>query len=181
VTGSLREIPVIHMICRNKRGSPNYREESLMERTYLRCYLYACPEGEREAAAEAMDYENMSEPNLANEAEAWVNDDALAGSADHLADALRDAAPGASWVLWEDPVTDIGTLCARTPELGDFSASCTGGGDVVLTHDQVADVIDAAANEWRTQESALAMAAAIQVAVDRAMGVPWMKDWAGHR
>jgi hypothetical protein len=147
-----------------------------MERTYLRCYLYACPEGERDAAATAMDYENMSESDGA-----WVNSDASSDSSASLASALRDAAPGASWVLWEDPVTDTGMLYARTPELGDFSATCNGGGDVVLTHTEVSEVIDKVASEWKGHGGALTMAAAITAAVDRAMGIPWMNDWTEHR
>jgi hypothetical protein len=142
-----------------------------MERTYLRCYLYDCPEAERDAAATAMDYENMSATG-----EEWVNGDAPVDSAGTLAEALRDAAPGASWVLWED----AGMLYARTPELGDFSASCTAGGDVVLTHHEMTEVIGKAAAEPEAS-SALAMAAVIARAVDWAAGVPWMEDWAAHR
>ena len=137
-----------------------------MERTYLRCYVYACPEEERDAAATAMEFANMEAP----EDGPWVNEDAPVDSAARLAAALREAAPGASWVLWEDPAGGTGTLCARTPKLGDFSASCDGGGCVLLTHDEISKVIAQAGT------AGIAIAAAF----DRAMGKPWMDDWTAH-
>ena len=41
-----------------------------------------------------------------------------------MAGILREQAPGASWLLWEDPFEgSLGSLHAHTPELGDFDAT----------------------------------------------------------
>ena len=75
-----------------------------------------------------------------------------------MAGILREQAPGASWLLWEDPFEgSLGSLHAHTPELGDFDAECGGGGQVLFTLDEV------------------------RAALAAAMGHPWITEWTSHR
>ena len=57
------------------------------------------------------------------------------GSASDIAGELIAAAPGVSFVLWEDPAYQwLGTLEAHAPGLGDYSAECDSDGRCVRLH-----------------------------------------------
>jgi hypothetical protein len=88
----------------------------------------------------------------------YINTEIPRGSARELAGILREQAPAASWLLWEDPFEgSLGSLHAHTPELGDFDAECDGGGQVLFTLDEV------------------------RAALAAAMGHPWITEWTSHR
>jgi hypothetical protein len=56
------------------------------------------------------------------------------GSADEIADMLRENAPGASWTVHEDPAYSwLGSVTIYTPELGRWDAECDAGGTAQFT------------------------------------------------
>lgn len=147
------------------------------DRTNLQVFIYKCPEDQCEAAATLlgdMDIDWGSVPHVPGTltlSHPYTRYETSCGTADSLAAELREAAPGASFVLWEDPAYEwLGSIQAYTPELGAFGAECTEGGEVVFTFAQVADVIAASP----TARSA------VRAQLRKAMGGPWLDDWHAH-
>jgi hypothetical protein len=158
----------------------------MRDRTWFRVHVYACPDDQIEAVAklllddEGLAYEyvdvdvgdngvSLNDPLTAAE---WPTDHSI----EPLAVKLREAAPGASWVMWTDPASaDPGQLCAYVPELGPYGpAACNAGGDVLFTLAQVV-----AAIEQITRPAALS--GQVALAVYEAMGGPWEYDWEARR
>lgn len=72
----------------------------------------------------------------------YLNPDMSCGSADTYADNLMEAAPGASFVLWEDPKYEwLGDLRAYAPDLGPYAAECDANGTPVLSPGEIRDVV----------------------------------------
>ena len=201
------------------------------DRTPFTCYIYACPDDERAAAAEVLagipiDYGMGDEPPpryvvtddtlnadgkpikrgqdaltlgyfATREAaaahvaslpgasddrysvdevaditltERYADSEMSCGSADEHADNLIAAAPGCSFVLWEDPKYEwLGSVEAYTPELGRFTAECDANGTPVLTPEAIKAMIDKAAD-----------LDALREAMARATGAAWFADWRDH-
>lgn len=74
--------------------------------------------------------------------ERYLARDVGCGSAEEYADALSEAAPGTSFVLWEEPTPEwLGTIFAYTPDLGMFTAECDTDGNVTLSPDEICEAI----------------------------------------
>lgn len=138
-----------------------------METCYAMLQVRDCPPGEREAAAAAIggtfnDYEGR--PLLLDDTYSCQDMPYSAMRLNLLADRLAQAAPGASWYMWDEPEDGTGTLYAYTPERGHFTAPCTHGGDVVLTREEIMTAIKArlGSNQY-----------AIELAINDATGQPW--------
>ena len=79
-----------------------------MDRTYLKCHVYDCPEDQREAARAALEQWGWGE--YVDDPESPVDGmtaapETLCDTVPDIATALRTSAPGASWVAWEEPTT----------------------------------------------------------------------------
>jgi hypothetical protein len=148
--------------------------------TILQCYIYACPEDQRAAAAEVLsdldigwepgsgETGSPAGPPALSLTEPYTDHAASCGTADDLAAELTRAAPGASFVLWEDPAYSwLGSLQAYTPALGAFSADCDADGNVVFTIGEVTHVLRENAGDADHNVNAMR----------NAMGVPWTDDW----
>jgi Protein of unknown function (DUF3145) len=152
--------------------------------TSFQAYVYACPEKQRAAAHRVLTQEyrltleaEVTAPGQLSLTKAYTARDFCCGCAPDVAGALRDAAPGASFVLWEDPAeTWLGDLYAYTPALGEFNAECDCGGNPAWTPEAVKQAITQimAATPSPSAETLLAE-------LDSHMGVPWLADWQAHR
>jgi Protein of unknown function (DUF3145) len=140
----------------------------MSDRTNFQVYVYECPEDQREAAAAAItDIYDPDEGSTDDLAEGITVYEARVGTADEVAAKLREAAPGASFYLWEDPCYEwLGDMYAYTPELGIFTAACDSYGEPVFKLSEVVVVV----------REAKGMLPVIQ----RKMGAPWREDWAAH-
>jgi len=129
----------------------------MSDRTSLQVFVYACPESEREAMLAVIDQHGGWDEGDSAEGR-WTDYEACCGSADTIARALSHDAPGASFLLWEDPAYQwLGSLEAYTPELGSFSGECTSEGTVVARYQ---DVAGKTAHE-----------------LSRLYGLAWFDDW----
>ena len=138
----------------------------MSDRVSLQVWVWDCPRAERASVAEALSgyVEAEFEGQISLDTgwlvlgRRYINNEIPRGSARVLAGILREQAPGASWLLWEDPFEgSLGSLHAHTPGLGDFDAECDGRGQVLFTLDEV------------------------HVALAAAMGQPWIAEWASRR
>ena len=82
-----------------------------MNRTYLHCHVYDCPEGQRDAARAALGQLALwgQEENGASESPldgVTALDNVPWDTVPGIAAALHKAAPDASWVMWEEPSDD---------------------------------------------------------------------------
>lgn len=161
----------------------------MSDRTPLQCHVYDCPQEQREAVLRVLvdsygldlDWGSADPSAGLCLTQPYTGHDLRVGSAAELAAALREAAPGSSFVLWEDPAYEwLGSLEAQAPCLGAFSADCDAGGTVLCTLPQASQIIRAAAGRelvingrpaghWVAQETLLAE-------FDKAMGGPWLRD-----
>jgi Protein of unknown function (DUF3145) len=93
----------------------------------------------------------------------------VVGHASQLAAELIDAAPGASFIVWEDPAYEwLGTVCAYTPELGAYEAESDANGVPQLSGAAILTLLDAV--ERATPQATVAD---VRAAIDRATGKPW--------
>jgi hypothetical protein len=121
--------------------------------------------------------------------ERYLAQDVSCSSAGEYGDALREAAPGASFVLWEDPAYEwLGTLYAYAPDLGVFTAECDQDGTVVLSQDVTLQAVRGATDAVRaalegiqgpagSEERARAAVDAVLAELDRAAGKQWIDRW----
>jgi hypothetical protein len=134
---------------------------------YLQAHIYACPRNQIAPAVRVLrnlglESEYPGSGVARQFDERWLKEEAHDDDAYHLAEGLREAAPGASWYLWQEPQAgDLGDLYAFTPELGEFHGSCDGAGSVVADRDLIQKVLAQAGD------------------IDRAMGGPWADEWQG--
>jgi Protein of unknown function (DUF3145) len=154
------------------------------ERTSFQAYVYSCPEDQRQAAHRVLtqDYRlglawAETAPRQLSLTRPYTARVCLCREASDIAAAMREAAPGASFVLWEDPAeTWLGDLYAYTPELGEFNAECDCDGNPAWTPEAVKHAISqiTAATPSPSAETVLAE-------LDKHMGAPWLADWQAHR
>lgn len=152
----------------------------------LQCYVYACPRGQRNAAAAVLADHDLDldwdypRPAAGLSLTRAYTGNAAVGTAGTIAAELREAAPGCSFVVWEDPKYQwLGSLEAYTPALGRFSADCDSDGVVLCTLTEATRLIENAAagqpggaGSWAEQAVA---------AFETAMGGPWFSDWHAAR
>ena len=136
--------------------------------TCLKCHVYRCPPGQREAARAALEEwgpwgENPGDPESPVDGQTGLAE-ATCGTVPYLAVALRRAAPGASWVAWERP----GRIIAFTPALGPHEGECDGSGEFRI-----------GSSGWEDLRARHSGEALIQ-ALDAALGGPWARDYAAR-
>jgi hypothetical protein len=144
-----------------------------MDRTYLKCHVYDCPENQREAARAALEQwgtwgEYVHDPESPVDGMTTAMDvpcDTVPG----IAAALRKAAPGASWVTWEEPTTGHpGRAAAFTPALGQHEGECGRSGETLIGRSGF--------EALRAHHSG----EALLTALDTALGGPWARDYAAR-
>ena len=148
----------------------------MSDRTAFACYIYACPEDQQAGALSVLTEGygldlnwGMSEGEGLSLTEAYTAEEISCGSADFIAKELIEAAPGCSFVLWEDPKYEwLGSLNAYTPELGHFTAECDANGRPVYTAAEITSMIAAAGDVDR---------AGLIAHIERATGGAWFADW----
>lgn len=135
---------------------------------------------------------SIDEVELVNIGEEYLNPDISCGSADEYGTWLIDAAPGCSFILWEDPAYQwLGSLWAYAPDLGSFTAECDADGTVTLSPDEIRgvirksrDAVQAALDPFMSldgdQERADAAIATVLGEIDRACGKPWFDRQREH-
>jgi hypothetical protein len=141
----------------------------------FRVFIYACPASERPAAQAVVTSRGLR-PDWGAEDDGgqltlifpYAAEELTADAGPDLCRALRKAAPGASFVMWQDPWTagDPGDLIAYAPALGIFGGRCDGGGDVVLSFAEIWSVLSSPAGR---ADPAAALA--------HAAGEPWAEDY----
>jgi hypothetical protein len=140
----------------------------MSDRTYMRTYIYACPDDQQAAALAVLRPDDGPAGRLVLD-EPYEEPEVPCGYSADLASTLAAAAPGASFVMWEDPGWgSLGELHARAPELGGFTGECTAGG-VLLTLDEILEILDGAGS-----------LRAARAGLHRRMAGPWMDDWAAR-
>jgi hypothetical protein len=155
------------------------------DRSYFQVHVYDCPEDQREAARLVIaDYVTAAaEDHVLDLTEAYTEEEVSCGSADELAPRLEEAAPGCSFVLWEDPTyVWLGSIRARTPALGSFAADCDAHGHPVFTLSEVMAVLKSdqvtACDDPDNSDGMLLKG--VPAALARAFGDPWLEDWRAH-
>jgi hypothetical protein len=155
--------------------------------TSFQCHVYSCPPGERAAALAVLaesglhldeDSERPEDGCALSLTGCYVRDDIRTGAGPRIAGKLRRAAPGCSFMCWEDPQPAWdGHIEAHTPRLGSFAASCDVDGMTIATLSEITALITAAAATPR--DGCLAgyvPADAILTVLGRRMGGPWYRD-----
>jgi hypothetical protein len=144
----------------------------MSDRTFLKCHVYDCPGDQREAARAALgqwewgEYEDDPESPV----DGWTAaPDVSVDTVPDVAAALRKAAPGASWVAWEEPgTTGPGRAIAFTPALGEHEGECDRAGEILIGRSDF--------EALRAQHAGEALITAI----DTALGGPWARDYAAR-
>jgi Protein of unknown function (DUF3145) len=145
----------------------------MSDRTYLKCHVYGCSEGQRESARAALEQwgpwgEYVGDPENPVDG-LTVATDIPCGTVPEIATALRNAAPDASWVVWEEPgTTGPGRAAAFTPALGEHEGECDGSGEFLISRSGFEAL------------SAQLPAEALITAIDAALGGPWARHYASH-
>lgn len=147
----------------------------MSDRTILRLWVYDCPDSERPAVLAVtgtyglgLEYEDET---------TWIDPfyayEISVGTGIDIRNALREDAPGASFLLIEYPGSlFLGDVYAYTPALGDFHAECNHEGKPAYTAGQITGMIREA-GIGRHADDLLA-------ALERQMGQPWFDDWHAH-
>jgi hypothetical protein len=145
----------------------------MTDRTYLKCHVYDCPEDQQEAARAALEQwgswgEYVDDPESPVDG-MTTSIDVPCDTVPDIAAALRLAAPGASWVTWEEPATTgPGRAIAFTPALGQHDGECDRSGETLIGR--------SAFEALRAQHSG----EALLTALDTALGGPWARDYAAR-
>lgn len=142
--------------------------------TPLQLIVYACPEDQLSAVMELIDEyrltENMPDGDALEFGHAYSNYEITCGSAEQLADALQEYAPGASWRVWEDPKYEwLGDTWMHAPELGVYRADCDANGQPVLTKAAVRKILSQLPEAMHQQ---------VEEAIDQAYGTAWEQAFA---
>jgi hypothetical protein len=151
------------------------------DKTSFQLHIYACPEDQQAAAlAVVNEYElgpefqqdvtgglNLTVPYFEAEVPLYFGDE--------IAAALIQAAPGASFYLWEDPSPSdcgprLGSLRAYTPALGEFTANCDQHGTPLYSG---AAIVTALAEATPGTD--------LQALIWSGTGGPWVDNYAPHR
>jgi len=145
------------------------------DRTCHQVYVYDCPKDQVRAVQEALEdygWEESPKGGRISAIERYFADELSCGTSGDIATALREAAPGASFVVWEDPKYEwLGEMHAYTPALGEYGAQCDSYGRPVFGWDEITPVLDEAAQAGEDARAALA----------KAMGRPWLDEWDARR
>lgn len=161
-----------------------------MDRATIRCYIYACPPGQRYPAARALaemglhfEYaDETSGPDVLSLTAPYFAEEHNADSTGDCAQALRTAAPGCSYMLWADPYYGgPGDVHAYTPALGTFTAACDPSGEPLLSRADVAPMLRGKGRPRWLSGLLPARRGRIAAQLDRAMGGPWMDEYAAAR
>lgn len=154
----------------------------MSDMTYLRCWLYACPDDQEEAAAGVLagqwflEFDDETVASREHVTGRYFAEEMKIGLGKEIAEELREAAPGASFFLWENPAYEqLGWLEAYTSTLGRFSGRCDLPGRGVLGYDEMAEVIRQVPAGSRATTDAFR--GAVLAALDVATGGPWRRDW----
>jgi hypothetical protein len=157
----------------------------MRDTTSFQAYVYTCPEDQRHAAHRVLahDYrlglawDEPAPARLSLTKPYTEREFFTCGLAADVASYLHDAAPGASFILWENPAeTWLGDLHAYTPELGEFNAECDCDGNPAWTPEAVKHALSQIMAAVPSPSAATVLAE-----LDKHMGVPWLADWQAHR
>lgn len=94
-------------------------------------------------------------------------DEVVCGTVGELTQPIVEAAPGATWIMWEDPKYEwLGDVAVYTPELGLYTQACDSDGNPVFTDLEIESVLNSVPVEK-------ASFAAMQDAFHKATGKAW--------
>lgn len=167
---------------RTSDGKPitrRYMGDPLTVATYPKleqaeAHVARLPEGEDRYSIEEIEWPAIGER--------YMDPEMSCGSADEYAGNLMEAAPGASFVLWEDPAYQwLGDLRAYAPDLGLFAAQCDADGNPTLMPGQIREAVAAAQDAVRAALAARhecteeeAVIDAVLAEIDKATGKAWL-------
>jgi hypothetical protein len=151
--------------------------------TYLHAVIHAAPDGQHEPILEVLRGHGMYDEHYSWKlaaltlGEQYDNDTSQVGAARRMADELVEAAPAASFEVWERPNSQwLGTVVRHTSELGWFEGTCDIDGVVQLDSAAVMLLLD-----QLEQANATPDLGRIREAVAAATGQPWLKAFAQLR
>ena len=104
-----------------------------MDRTYGTCVIVECPEDGRADAARILSEYGFDVGDELDFDVAYGGVEIPVGTASDVASSLREAVPGSSFWVQEDPAYEfMGEVWMYTPELGMYGGVCDSNGHVVL-------------------------------------------------
>jgi len=129
--------------------------------TNVQVYIYACPDDQRAAMLEILEYHRLSPDwygptgDTLELGQAYGSNYAAGDESEEIAAEIIEAAPGAVFQAWTDPAYEwLGSGVMYTPELGRFGYESDSNGEPQFGQ---AAVLDAIASGD----------------VEKAIGVPW--------
>jgi hypothetical protein len=101
----------------------------------------------------------------------YTDDQGVVGHASAIASELVAVAPGASFIVWEDPAYEyLGEVCIYAPQLGLYRADCDADGEPQLSSQTILAILDRV-----EQATPQAIVADVRTAIDQATGRPWFQ------
>lgn len=114
--------------------------------TNLQLFVHDCPDDQAAALVEVIiDHElhvdwdgPLAKAGELHIGTPYTSRGATGDESEHLADALIDAAPGASFTTWTDPKYEwLGVVVRYTPDLGRHQADCDQQGQAVFGEQEI--------------------------------------------
>jgi hypothetical protein len=145
----------------------------MTDRAPFEVHVYACPDDQRPAARQVMaDLCLMAGWGAEDDGGqlslefAYCAEEMATETVPDICRALREAAPGASFVMWGSPDAfgNLGALFA--PSLGLFTGDCDRAGEVICSYARLREVLASVAGR-ADPDSAIATT----------MGEPWAEDY----
>jgi hypothetical protein len=130
------------------------KEHALMpDTTPLQLTVHAAPPEQHPAILKVInayglgqDWASVAPEELFTELELGVqytDDQGVVGHASEITSELVAVAPGASFIVWEDPKYEwLGLVCMYTPELGLFEHDCDSSGEPQLSDQTIQAILD---------------------------------------
>lgn len=147
----------------------------MTDTTSLQVDVYHCPFGQ--LAAVALTLQQFGETAIGDTGSRFKGE-VSRGESEGIALRLRERAPGASWVMRQDPVADeLGVLHAYRPRSGLYTAACDARGNILMTQSDL--------DQWLAKQAGIAPAdtpagelwPCLHDSLSVLLGRPWLDDW----
>ena len=118
--------------------------------TQMQLMIHDCPDGEAWALSEVLhdralrvDWDGpTAERGVLHLGEIYTDRSVTGTASQEIAEALIEAAPGATFIVWTDPAYEwLGAMVRYTPELGRHDADCTAEGSAVFAEQEICDAL----------------------------------------
>lgn len=151
----------------------------MSDHTAYQLYVYECPDPVEQLAIVKVinDHELLDDwmggdvPQTLELGHNYVDNEKSVGQTADIASDLIEAAPGATFVIWEDPNHEwLGSVCMYAPDLGRYDAECDADGNPVFEISSLLEKADqqATVGDFREQ-------------LEKLGGKPWQDRMTGLR